>query len=151
MAINPQFADNPIFLHTRLTAANPDQSGASGTINWFNKPDGTPYTVPVSGVKGLRVNLVTGKSAQPSVSTNTAKKIILFMKDTAGNIRHLDERAVAAVAGSLTVVGASVVFSNLADNGLDIPPGCQIGVTQTVYTDARDQMDFVLRGGEYSA
>ena len=108
-------------------------------------------TAPVIGVDtGTRIDRITWTSAQATAAASSGMVGRVFISDNAGsNYRLRAEVAITTVTASNTVIGATqqIVFTG----GLLIPSGCQIGVTQSIYASAADQMDVIAEGGEYIA
>jgi hypothetical protein len=59
----------------------------------------------------------------------------------------LQEVTLAAATRTTAVVGSTTTIS--FSNGLIIPSGTLVQVSQSVYAGAQDQNDVVARGGDY--
>ncbi len=130
----PVFTQTPQYATGRVAAANTARDG-SGTI----------VTIATVGSNGARLFQITTMSAQATAAVNSAMVIRYWYSTDAGTTwRFIEngELAIAAITASTTVVGA--VAFQLWDNLL-LPASAKIGVTQSIYASAADQMDSVAK------
>lgn len=135
--INPVFTITPVLGKARLAAANTARDG-SGTVAFLCS----------GNTNGTRIDKITFTSAQASAAANSLMVGRVFVSDTSGaNYRLYKEVVIVAVTASNTAQGAQqqIVFTG----GLILPFGTYIGVTQSVYAGAQDQMDVIAEGGDF--
>ena len=133
----PIFTLTPNCPAVNIAAANTARDGS-----------GTLVTLFTSGTNGSRIESITFTSAQATAAANSAMVGRVFLTDSSGaNPRLINEVLISAVTASNTVVGSTSTISYL--NGLIIPSGCLIKVSQSIYATAADQMHVVARGGNY--
>lgn len=135
---SPIFPLVPVIGRARVSAANIARDG-SGTVNG----------IVTGSTDGTRIDYVVITSAQATAAANSAMVYRLFISDNTGaNYRLFREVAQAAVTASNTAVGATQTI--FFPNGLVLPSGVVLGCTQSIYSTAADQTDFIAVGGSYS-
>lgn len=133
----PIFVLTPNIGFARLAAANTASDGS-----------GTVPTLFTAGANGSRVDSITITNSQATSAASSAMVVKVFITDTSGaNPRLLQEIALATTTRSNTAVGQTQTISFA--NGLVLPSGTLLKVTQTVYAGVQDQVDVVARGGDY--
>jgi len=121
----------------RMVAAN---TGSDGS--------GTLYTVFTAGVNGSRVDSITFTNSQATYAASSAMVARVFVTDITGsNPRLLSEIALPAATRTAAVVGQTQVITYL--NGLILPSGSLVRTCQSVYAGVQDQVDVVVRGGDF--
>ena len=134
---NPVFTITPVIGRVRVAAANTARDG-SGTINFLCS----------GNTNGTRIDKITFTSAQATAAASSLMVGRVFLSDSAGaNYRLYKEVVIVATTASNTAQGAQqqIVFIS----GLILPPGCFIGITQSVYAGVQDQMDVIAEGGDF--
>lgn len=97
MALQAQYATQPIIEVSQISTANTNKDGTTGTYVTVSTG---PAVAAAAGV-GQRVNKVT----IIATSTTTAGVIRFFYTPPGGTVRMICEKAVAAVTPSATAVG----------------------------------------------
>tara|TARA_R110000868_G_scaffold168322_1_gene403021 strand:+ start:278 stop:697 length:420 start_codon:yes stop_codon:yes gene_type:complete len=109
---------------------------------------GTLVTLFTAGADGSRIESITFTSAQATAAVNSAMVGRVFLTDNTGaNPRLISEVAISAITASNSVIGSTSTISY--SNGLIIPTGCILKVSQSLYASAADQMHVTARGGNY--
>jgi hypothetical protein len=133
----------PIFVLTpnigfgRITSANTTSDG-SGSLT----------TVFTAGTNGSRIDFLTITNSQSTAAVSSAMVIKVYLTNTSGtNPRMLQEVTLPAVTRTTSAVGTTTTIS--FSNGLIIPSGTLVQVSQSVYAGVQDQNDVVVRGGDY--
>lgn len=121
---------------------------AVAAANTARDGSGVLVTLFTAGADGSRVESITFTSAQATAALSSAMVGRVFLTDSAGaNPRLISEVVIAAVTASNTVIGAASTIAY--SNGLIIPTGCILKVTQSIYAGVQDQMHVTARGGDY--
>lgn len=121
---------------------------AVAAANTARDGSGTLVTLFTAGASGSRVESITFRSAQATAAASSAMIGAVYLTDTGGiNPRLIDEVVIATATPSTTAAGAysTITFTD----GLIIPSGCLIKVTQSVYAGVQDQMHVIAKGGNY--
>jgi hypothetical protein len=134
---NPIFVDSGNFTPARITAANTASDGSGALV-----------TVVTSGADGTRVDGVRFRNSQASAATSSAMVMRMFLSDTLGtNYRLIGEVVMGAATRSVTVVGATAIFT--FDQPIIMKSGQIMAVCQSVYAGVQDQNDAVAYAGDY--
>ena len=121
----------------RIAAANTASDGS-----------GTLVTLVTAGASGARVDGVRFRNSQVSAGITSALVHRIFLSDTAGiNPRLIGEVATATATRSLTVVGATSIFT--FDQPIIMLSGQIMSVVQSIYTAVGDQFDACAFAGDY--
>ena len=134
---------SPIFVLTpnvgfgRITAANTTSDG-SGSLT----------TVFTAGADGSRLDFITITNTQATAAASSAMVIKVYLTNTSGTTpRMLQEVTLPAVTRTTAVIGTTTTIT--FSNGLILPAGTLVQVSQSVYAGVQDQNDVVARGGDY--
>ena len=139
MAANtsPIFTLTGNFTPARIAAANTASDGSGALV-----------TVVTAGTDGSRVDGVRFRNSQASAALSSAMVFRIFLSDTGGaNYRLVGEVAVTAATRSVTVVGATAIFT--FDQPIIMQSGQIMAVCQSVYAGVQDQNDAVAYAGNY--
>ena len=121
----------------RIAAANTASDGS-----------GTLVTLVTAGAAGARVDGVRFRNSQATASVTAALVHIIFLSDTFGaSYRLIGEVATATATRSLTVVGATSIFT--FDQPIIMLSGQIMAVAQSSYTLVGDQFDACAFAGDY--
>ena len=121
----------------RIAAANTASDGS-----------GTLVTLVTAGAAGARVDGVRFRNSQVAAGITSALVHRIFLSDTAGiNPRLIGEVATATATRSLTVVGATSIFT--FDQPIIMLSGQIMSVVQSIYTGVGDQFDACAFAGDY--
>ena len=121
----------------RIAAANTASDGS-----------GTLVTLVTAGADGARVDGVRFRNSQVTAGITSALVHRIFLSDTAGiNPRLIGEVATATATRSLTVVGATSIFT--FDQPIIMLSGQIMSVVQSIYTGVGDQFDACAFAGDY--
>ncbi len=109
---------------------------------------GTLTTLFTAGDNGSRIERIRYSNAQVAPAASSAMVIRVFITDTSGaNPTLLTEIPLVTATRSATTVGAGGAYT--FPNGLVVPAGTIIKVTQSVYAGVQDLMHYVAEGGDY--
>jgi len=120
----------------RIAAANTASDGS-----------GTLVTLVTAGSAGARVDGVRFRNSQVAAGITAALVHRIFLSDTFGAYRLIGEVATATATRSLTVVGATSIFT--FDQPIIMLSGQIMYVTQSLYTSVSDQFDACAFAGDY--
>jgi hypothetical protein len=135
--IAPIFVLTPNIGFGRITAANTTSDG-SGSLT----------TVFTAGANGSRLDFLTITNSQATAALSSAMVIKVYLTNTSGTTpRMLQEVTLPAATRTTAVVGSTTTIS--FSNGLIIPAGTLVQMSQSVYAGVQDQNDVVARGGDY--
>jgi hypothetical protein len=133
----------PIFILTpnigmvRITTGN---TASDGT--------GTLFTAFTAGTNGSRVESVTFTNSQNTAAASTAMVGKVFITDTSGlNPMLLQEITMPTITRTTAVIGQSQTI--FFGTGLLLKSGQLIKVVTSIYSGAQDQVDVIVRGGDY--
>jgi hypothetical protein len=134
---SPIFVLKPNVGFGRITAANTTSDG-SGSLT----------TVFTAGADGSRLDFITITNTQATAAASSAMVIKVYLTNTSGTTpRMLQEVTLPAVTRTTAVIGTTTTIT--FSNGLIIPSGTLVQVSQSVYAGVQDQNDVVARGGDY--
>jgi hypothetical protein len=133
----------PIFILTpnvgmaRITAGN---TASDGT--------GTLFTAFTAGTNGSRIESVTFTNSQTVAAASTAMVGKVFVTDASGsNPMLLQEITMPTITRTTAVIGQSQTI--FFGTGLLLKSGQLIKVATSIYNGAQDQVDVIVRGGDY--
>lgn len=139
LTYQPPFTQVPNIGRVALAAANTARDG-SGTV-------ATAFT---AGSDGAFVKKIRFTPAQATAAATAAKVYCVFLSFDAGTTWHfLIESTGPTVTPSTTATGEAGTKVLTFTDGLVLPNGALVGVTQTVYGGAQDRTQVIVEGSNY--